>query len=277
MRVSVICLTILVAISPHDLQAKKAPQVPLYPCMESLKGKAITITPFETIANVVPIVAPKDQFETTAQYEARKAAAVPQFSNEPIFVRVETVGSNNDLLKYDADRGGFIIDQNALGGSHFNVSQYDLFKTLSSDYRDRYFGAYLKILRKRTGSYKASNTFGTEVEITTIDETDYVIVGGHGRLDFGKSTLLAGADGSATGFLPAPQNTARELSKRLRAAIMFTPMAPYYATGESNGLKPTVRNPYEEHITTKAIIGDMKCSVIYDGADNTVLWAYPTY
>lgn len=274
MRSTAIFLLIAAAFAATNAEAKKAPTAALYPCMETLKGKSITITPFEAIADAVPVVSPKDQFETTAQYEARKAAASPQLPSGPLFMRVESGGRNNQLLKYDADRSAFIIDQDVLGGSSFRWG-YSVFKVYVPE--NRYVGALLKSTKNITGSYKASNAFGAKTEVTTVDVTDHVIVEGYGKLDYGVSTLLPGTAASAKGYLAVPQETAKDLSPRLRAAIMFTLKAPYFVTDVLDGSEPTFNDPIKTREITKAIVADMHCSLIYDIADNSVIWAFPTY
>lgn len=269
-----ILLASVVATGSHDAQAAKKETVPAYPCMETLKGKLITLTPFAELVSASPVVSPKDEFETTTEYEARKSAAVANGPNGLKFVELQDSPKHPNWLRYDADQARFMVNPRDFGGSFSSSAGYALFGVL--DYRQRLVGVTVHSETKATGSYEASNGYGAKTTVLKADITRYVLIEGFQPFGYEEFTLWRGGSIDDVGYLSVPSEMAREIKGRLRVAIMFEPKPPYFVSNTSADSTPTRSNPIDETEITKAIVGDMKCAVLYDAADNSVQWAIPT-
>lgn len=243
-------------------------------------GRNIQVTPFDALVAQAPTVEPKGEFETTAEFEARKAAATRTAPKNPVFVELTPATSTRGLT-YDADRAVFQINDYV-----FNADSYytELRTAFGSPLRTNGFGSLIGVRLGRAsediGNYEATNAFGAKTLVQRRNVTYYELVEGVPSKTGGSSFWVRpkGTYGDAiVGELPVPIADAQEMKQHLRPIVMFLPKAPFYVEVKSAGPSPTRDFPYDMAITTKALVGDMQCALLIDNRTMTVLWSRPTY
>jgi hypothetical protein len=248
---------------------------------DALIDQTIVVSTFEDIVGKIPHVEPKGEFETTAQFEARKASASVSLPTSPFFVNLSTEVMMNNL-KYDADRGVF-----RLNSYTFNASSYDseINRGFKSPFREmeksnyRMVGVKLKSETKTLRSYEASNGFGAVTVVNEQTVTNYELFEGfrHGSLLDSGLWEKGGSSSDVVGEIAMPPAEAQLAKPHLRAAIMFFTKDPYYIDINSFGPLPTRDSPYDITYRTMAIVGDMQCALIYDDRTMKVAWSRETY
>ena len=241
-----------------------------------LKGSVITVSTFDHLAKAVPTIAPKDEFETTAQYEARKAAAASSGPSGPVYIEVPH--DNDGFIKYNADLGAFEINAGHFKGGYYltELDNYSGPFDKGSNYRSNLVGVGLTNDIEVTETYTATNGFGAEVEVFKRNVTRHELVEGLKEFSTVEASIWEGSSYETVGVLTVPPAEARDVSPRLRTAVLFSPTAPFYVEHVDVGPSPKRDRPYEDVITTKALVGDLQCAVVYDTADMSVQWAKET-
>lgn len=244
-------------------------------CM-ALKGNVINPLSFEQLQLAMPKIPKKDEFETTAQYNARVAESGAKAPTGPMFINLEAQFKSS-YLQYDADRSVFSISAFDFNGGYFNSSLSGFrgpYK--SSSYKERLVGVLVSRNVELEDSYTATNGYGAKVEVQKRIISKYELVEGNKKFKFNQSALWDGKSIGEVGTLAVPPELARDIKQRLKSAVMFIPKEPFIIKNISFGSSPTRKSPYKDTIITSALVGDIKCAVIYDNADNSVQWAYAT-
>lgn len=213
----------------------------------------------------------KDEFETTAQFEARVAAAG---SGAPSTMLI-SVPVNPEYVTYDADAGAFAIKSYAVanigadwftafyGSPHYSTiehASYDnLALVLSSDDR-------------ATGAYEGQNAYGATWEITRLNRTINAIFESkpprYGVNLWGNSS----ANSSPTWSLPVPVDQARAMKDKLRAAVLIAPKAPFFfENSQPSAARITIQNPRDITQISRVIVADIQCMAITDDNNNVLL------
>lgn len=186
------------------------------------------------------VTKPRSEFETTAQYEARRK--VPPLANRRF---VFVLDDRNTLLQgpqftYDADAQ--LMNARAIARKH-------RFQAASESYpRDESYPALaVKTVKTSGGSYEGMNAFGARAVVTETYLTQYGIVLPtlHGNLFKAASSYTADLEASAS--IPLSAERAKHLKSNLRLAIVcrFTDILGEYRLYEaSEGHDPTLSNPY---------------------------------
>jgi len=221
----------------------------------------------------------KGEFETTEQFEARKAQAGGT-TNEPLLI--ETI-FDNENVKYDADNGRFIVVTYAWD----NVG-YDWRTALAGGkehgIETGYRGQHGIVVEQDTQigkTYTASNSYGASTEVTEVIETTYAIYDRDSKefssTDWNSefehehsvtpgSSVTIGAPAVSV-FVPIER--AKEIKGKLNAGVYVLPKGPRVIKGQGS-FSATMRNPYDKDLQYRTIVADMLCAVITDGS-GTVL------
>jgi len=223
----------------------------------------------------------KGEFETTEQYEIRKAAVGSSDLAKPIIVEAVY---DPKATKYDADTQQLMVFQYAWDNSASGWGEV-------FDYRGEKYGikvdSYgpnhglgLGQTEKTAGSYSASNAYGATTTVTKIERTVYSLFDRPGQknsTDYKeKPTETWKFDGYAdyssnvgnlpnTGavFVNIPIALASTTKDSMRTGVYFSPKAPYNATGDKYWA-PRINRPRETTATYNVIIGDIMCAVLMD-------------
>ena len=218
----------------------------------------------------------KDEFETTAAYEARKAQAVESF-HSPLIIR--KAPEDRKYITYDADT------------QRLNVASYAFDNAgLNSDALFGYGAPYEGVLRKGitnfevvieeseeiTDTYRASNAYGAETDVAKVYRRTRGIFEGPARSSaFG---LFPSADSRPyiAGSISMAPETAREAKDTITLAFVVVPKAPYFLSAVYDyPNNPTISNPQEVRNEVSVLIGDIQCGLVL-ASDGEVLGAFET-
>ncbi len=215
----------------------------------------------------------KGEFETTAQYEARRAAAQ---GPGPALIEV---GVENDWFEYDADK-----EQFTLNAEHFQPfalpfqNDYDLDEEL---YGRMSFGTavFLPVYIHESSEepYLAQNAFGAEFTVKRETQHFAMVFDRPPRDDYSArfDTLFTENDDlGATEYrvrltFAAPLESAASLKQQLTAVAYVAPKAPF-ADDFRHFMKGTARAPRDLTTITHVVHADIQCFGIRDGAGNVL-------
>jgi hypothetical protein len=233
----------------------------------------------------------KDEFETTVAFEARRNLALGK-CNARYLVAAEV---NHQWINYDADREVLQVRTFALNESWPMDEEFS-----------ELFGPGSELARASIRvQYEPWENIGVD-----FDETIVSVIETSGRTVFGGQVAVTAAEVVKRGLferrplrdrlfavedlwfernprrlgekppviieIPMSVDRAKELldRKRLRAAFVFVPQFPYYATGTTRK-SATVDSPTARVTSLQYLIGDIQCAAIFD-ADGTLLATRPT-
>lgn len=227
-----------------------------------------------------PIV--KDEFETTAEYEQRKAQMTT--SSNPIIVET-TKDFDPD---YDADYERFEVSLNSFFSSFYKTRDYDYDGngvTLTDS--DRTF--FMAIDKRIMGSSVGTNAFGAEAVITKEHwKRDYVYDRAKGSYTEPRRVLVHDymkqkevrwqSDLLDVPYIsiPSPRHEARGLKGLMRTAIVLSPKSPFQFSGTHTS-RPTIDNPKQQRVDDRFLVADVHCVLIADNSGKVLKVVETTY
>lgn len=214
----------------------------------------------------------KDEFETTAQFEARRAAAGGAPSSLLVSLTVDP-----EYVSYNADTGSFAIQSYAVanigadwftafyGSPHYNTIEHASYGNIAM---------VLSSTDRANGTYTGQNAYGASWEVTRVNRTVNAIFESkpprYGVNLWGNSS----ANSSPTWNLPVPVEEARQFKSKLRAAVLIVPKAPFFFENtQPSSARVTIQNPREITQISRIIVADIQCVVFTDDANNVLLSA----
>lgn len=229
-------------------------------------GQVVKPVAFAALAAQLSGPAPKGEFETTAQYNARVAAARQPVPEGPVII---TLPTDREFISYNADTGAMFVQAGAFGAGKFS----DIVDVqVTADY----FGLVPKELatgsaiphsmtEKLLRTYTARNGLGLEVKVSEIERQSKGLY-----ISSPKLFPYAKSNRSAVAYLEARPPQAQQLKQTLKVALALLPKAPYVFRTQQPGAAPTARNPvqYEDKLT--ALYGEAKCALVLDGANRVL-------
>lgn len=219
------------------------------------------------------LAAPKDEFETTAQYEDRMTRLYQETrigGRALIDTFMVMAPINRYFFHYDADRQ-IVRVEHMLGISNVPFGmQYPTGKVPAhSAYEDR-FNRDIRVLDlerevEKGESYEASNAYGRKVTVEVSSTTEYnlVMMNVNGNVN---------CDGQHVQFQVLPA-VARDLQDNLAAVVKFDLRRPY-AVESSFYVEPKIDNPREIYSTEYNIIGRALEIYLINRNTGQVLGAY---
>ena len=217
----------------------------------------------------------KDEFETTAAFQARVAAA-GQTMPTSLAIAVDL---KKDHAVYNADAQKFVINSRIFG-SDYGIDWFSAFysapvKPAGYGMGSNVIGIAISSVDTPNGTYTGQNAYGASWEIMKINrEVDAIFDSVTPRYDqklFGRG-LAAEFNWDA----PAPPELARQFKDEMKGALIVAPTAPYYIEStESAGGRITIQNPRDVTQIAHVIVADVKCAVL-TSASNVVVFAVTT-
>jgi hypothetical protein len=243
-------------------------------CSYAAGDAALFRTPSDVVAALSASAITKGEFETTAEYEARKASATGEVSSRYLVL----TDYDPEFAVYDADREVFDISRFAWSNI---VGSFDkVFPEVGII--DDVYGFGLHVESQSMGSYQASNSFGATVTVVKTSRTRYGIYGGLNKsgsllwaYDFAESGSYSNDTFRAEGVtVPVPRSVAPQVKDGMIIGVEYAPQSPFLAEG-SDYWEPTMKRPEEIVEQVVSLVGDIECLVIV-GPDNIVLRAVPS-
>ena len=235
-----------------------------------------TVKP-ETFAQVVAAignVAPKDEYETTAQYRARIAAASPG-AQRIISKEVE----DRKYFEYDADTGMLRIRSYAIQNKEMNY--WSAFYSAHPDGLKASTLSNIAVVVSSSdsaaGNYEAENSYGAKVTVQRLNRTTDAIFEREAK-NFDEKLFaltIGGPVASYIGQIKMTPAEAQAIKPQLRVALVVAPRAPFMVLGRHQPGETTRQYPFEINETFQIMIADIHCGLLMDGA-NRVIGAYAT-
>lgn len=212
----------------------------------------------------------KDEFETSAQFEARRAAAGGAPASMLISVPIDP-----EFVTYDADAGAFAIKRYAVanlgadwftafyGSPYYNTIEHSSYDNLAM---------VLSSTDRPNGTYTGQNAYGASWQVTRVNRTINAIFESKSPR-YGVNLFGNNSETSApTWTLPVPVDQAREFKSKLRAAVLIAPKAPFYfENSQPSAARVTIQNPRDITQISRVIVADIQCVAFTDDANNVLL------
>ncbi len=249
---------------------------------DSYIGQSISPLTVSQASARVPNFQPKSEFETTADFEARKKVATSA-AESPLFISREP--EDRKYFEYNADAQTLGIKKYVFADRLFEP--WDAFyevpsaKPLNVDPSAlRNLSPLISSKKIITGSYEAQNSFGAKFNVTKVTEELEAIFE---RSEFTPGgpiidiDVFPAADKAPyiIGYLNLSPAEAQRLKPLLKLAYVVEPKEPYIIKNTYSPGKTTLANPIETTAKATVLIADIKCGLVTDDK-NVVLGAYPT-
>jgi len=224
-------------------------------------GTTVAPTSFDLLAPGLAGAGPKNEFETTAQYQRRQTAAA---SVQPAKAVIVTIPVDRNYVRYDADVGAIMIYAGAFPTGHYSeafradlaaygaVSAYHM---LDGPKLQVGVGEVIRVLSTAT----ARTVLGVPIRVTNAERHTKGLILSTDRL-FG---FARDDDSTIMGF-EASQAVAPRLKQNLRTAIVINPEPPYVMTGSQNGEAATAQTPTHYTERSTVIAAKPLCGLVID-------------
>jgi hypothetical protein len=236
-------------------------------CIRKLAAAGPPAT-FDAVVNALPSVEKKSQYESTADYERRLAAASTSGARPILLNRKPAYGGQG--LSYDADRRILKIYPSAFGAGVIN---FTTIFGMGSHGLDAFASAVafsLEVIETGKDSYEATNGFGARVTVTRTTRRVHALWERHGKN--GESPFVGTSPFKPPVELSMAPDIARDVIERGSIAFLAVPKPPFTATG-TDGVGPDFQRPTErvDHVT--ALIADVQCAYVR-ASDGTAIAAF---
>ncbi len=238
----------------------------------SYVGTTIKPQTFDAAAAPFAKLTPKGEFETTAQYEARKAAATGGSAATVIVTE-----KSQQEFKYNADDQSIYVNAYAFHNIRFDTAR------AAMNAQPQFTGGgniYAVVSQQEhiTGSYVGQNGFGaTTIVHKHIKHSNVIFerpAASSGPKGIEGESIFGGGGGAYLGKISMPPQQAKTALSALKLAIVLKPKDPYLANGSWRGDEPTFDSPDRYTYSFTILFADFQCGLVTDGA-NKVLAAYP--
>lgn len=242
----------------------------------NLTGQTISTTSFAEVASYFSELPIKDEFETTASFNARRLAIFEQIPDEFIILKEP---EDLDKFEYDADTETLKISRFSFDNSNFRAWNAVYASGLYGQLKVETIGNIQAVISQVDivdAPYAATNGFGAQFEVLKINRSTNAIFDRPAD-SFLKDSLFASADDSPwiVGTLSVTPEEARILKPALKLAFVVSPKEPYLFQGSHRPFDISIRNPRDIVEDFTVLVADIRCGLLLD-SNNLVLASYPT-
>lgn len=232
---------------------------------KSYVGKVASLTGFETLARTVPKITEKSEFETTAQYQARIAAAKALTPGGPYILML---GADRDHIHYDADLQGMIVEAGAFRTGQYSdepladLAAWGVTDAAPSGGTPMFHSRGVAKLAK---TYSAMSRSGVPFQVSEFERhTNSLYVTSSQLFGFAKDK------GSWVMAFDVSQARAPQLKEALKLALVVTPQSPYLYKHSMGPIVPSLsnRSVYKEFVTVAIVKAN--CALALDGQNRVV-------
>lgn len=248
-------------------------------------GSAVAASDLDELLSTTVTQEPlvKDEFETTAQFEARVAAATEGIGSTDFILKTAV---DYDQAIYDADVQTWRFTKYFPSNGSWNFVEETLEANGLLEVGD-YRSVILRSEETETGDYAASNAMGAEIKVSVVAATrlglveiakdrpksdpwdDYTYLFKLPSLAILYSDLLNKDEVVHVIAVPMPIDRARELKGKMTFAAVGTLDKPPLIR-HTRHVAPTFDNPREVDVQLTYLVGDIRCGLILDDADKIV-------
>lgn len=210
----------------------------------------------------------KDEFETTAAFDARIAAASTGTSGQ----RIVWVPLDKKYVGYDADTSKLSLQTYALTNENTKYSGVFGYGTpLVDKVRfDSGLGSNINIVVHKpettSGTFVGQNSFGASTTITRVKRHTLALFEREGAM--GEDLFFPNRQtGTAlkqifAEFPDTPVEVAKKVKTELMAAVIIVPKWPFYAKGKVSYGRPSIARPTDIDETLEVGIVDFQCALL---------------
>ena len=247
-------------------------------CNTQVGQTVVPELPYFIYEGLARINSEKDEFETSAAFNKRKADAEAAFARRDY---ISTVAPWTGSMQYDADLQKLKVSQYAwmltstgfrtifVEGNKYGVPAVG-FDTVTH-------GLGLEEIFVLGGSYIGTNVYGARTTVSSSNNKIYSVfdrVAKSGeetwQLDYGPSGKPTLEDYDPGGvYIDATPERAKALKETIQFAVEFTPKRPYTSEG-ADRISPTLQTPVSATSNVHTIFADIRCVLILD-EERTVL------
>jgi hypothetical protein len=239
---------------------------------DSYLGQTIAPVSFDQVrAALSRLPTQRNEFETTAQFDARVANALGNTAGSYI-VRANFA---QKYATYDADQQRFRVESYAIGdGQPYWDTVFGYGHPLYGhvDYGLYNIGISVSGSDTVAGTYRGSNAFGVTARVTETRRNAKAIF--DRKAAFGEDLYSPPTyDLDRTHIIAeisADPATAPNLKKTMKAALVIAPKSPWVAAGRGYINTPTIGNPRTVEQVVSAVIADIQCALITDGTNKVI-------
>lgn len=242
----------------------------------SYVGQPVAPRDIDDIMAPFGAVGAKGEFESTDQYNARKASAVAKLGGVLV---IKKTPEDRKHLTYDADAKKLNIGTYAFHNLGLNSSALFGYDAPYRGVMKRGLTNFEVVIEEDesvTGTYDASNSYGAKTKVSKLFRRTRGIF--EGEAPFDKSALFPDAEKGPyfAGSIPMTPEDAMRLKPTLQLAYVVAPKAPYFLSAIYDfPSTPTIANPREVKNEVSALIADIQCGLVLDPG-NVVLGAFET-
>jgi len=276
---TILCVIAALAASniAADAAATKARQ-----CGPTIGSKVSPLQIGSIVARLEKFKYERDEFETSAAYEARLKVIESELPREWVVAipfdnaRSGRISYNADAQRLEVSKWFFLNFESPPG--YESLDYGDALYRIKGQPVDYGAVANLEIPISRTivakGTYEGSNAFGVKVLVTKQKATARGIFERAGTTYF-DNIFFAPPRGDRRPdeivfSFPADAEKARMLKVTTRAAVLIAPKRPFFARGSTSHEAPTRNAPYEIEEELQVVIADITCAILHD-REGTVL------
>ncbi|WP_374414900.1 hypothetical protein [Novosphingobium colocasiae] len=219
-------------------------------------GTVVTPTTFDALAQTLPKIAAKGEYETTSQYEARKAAAL---SRAPTGLSVLVLPTDRDYARYEADDETLFVQAGAFQAGAYSPNVKAQFPAWSAVARGvpEGTGLFVSDSQRLVRTYTAQNAFGASFRVSVIDRNTKAL-----HLTTEQLFPFAKFKSSPIMGMRLPLAKAPQVRQTFKVALVLQPVAPFVVTGMSDEFRPTVREPQEYTDRVTLLVAQPKCGLV---------------
>ena len=219
----------------------------------------------------------KDEYETTAAFEARATKAGSATFSSPLTI----LWAQPRLTKFDADRGVVMVERYTVNTT-CAMYRFELPVEFSNVHigpegkydwqkQDRPYCITRPAGRTDAGSYTASNAYGATANVRSVKDTEQGIYLGTGLIGLDYFPKPDPTSDAKDPWLEAPATVAEAKSLATNAALIITvkPRAPYFATGHYYA-GATISSPTSVTTNLDMVIGIPTCVTLVDRVSGKV-------
>lgn len=211
----------------------------------------------------------RDEFETSAQFQARQQAAI----GGTIGPLIISKAVDPQYIKYDADTQQFTVQTYLFDNANMDYNVLGNPKLIAPGTIGN-VDAVISETETPADSYEATNSYGAKATIMKLNR----VTKGVWERPWGSmlnDLFATGTKGSTLVALTLAPDRARLIKPQLRIAFLVVPQAPYVVRGVGTVGRTTVTRPIEITNDLTVLVADIQCAFLTD-ATNKVLGSFPT-
>lgn len=228
----------------------------------SFVARQIAPQSFGQAVSPIAKISPKNEFETTEQFNARVAAVTSQGAESLVIGKAI---KDYSYLAYDADRQKLIVSAYAFDNQNFDpwrIFQAAKVKEPVASTMSN-IDVFIGETDKTVGSYIGTNAFGVSMRVRKVQRSTNAIFQ---RSSTGISApIFVDQDSKGViGEIAMSPDVARTLKPKLKIAFVVKPKAPFLVRANYSGGEPTIDDPEDVEVSATVLIADIQCGLVLD-------------